>query len=122
MLQRLRAVRQEREKGFTLTELLIVIIILGVLAGIVVFAVQAFQNRGQEAACKTDYKNLQVATEAYYAQTGGYPTAWANIVPNYLKDKPTGNGYTIDLYAGGVIVTTGACTNGTAPAGGTPLA
>ena len=73
---RLRAAR-ENEGGFTLIELLIVIVILGILAGIVVFSVQFIQNRGQTAACKTDLKNVQVAAEAYFAQsaTSNYPTA-----------------------------------------------
>ncbi len=64
MYSRLRAAR-ENENGFTLIELLIVIVILGVLAGIVVFSVSFVQSRGQKAACQTDYKNVEVAIEAY---------------------------------------------------------
>ena len=45
VLQRFRAVRGI-ESGFTVTEILIVIVILGVLTGIVVFAVGALQERG----------------------------------------------------------------------------
>src|SRR5215207_878235 len=73
VLHRLRAVRKN-DKGFTLTELLIVIVILGVLTGIVVFAVGAFADRGNEAACKTDFKAVESAAEAYRAKTGEYPT------------------------------------------------
>ncbi|MGA0895524.1 MAG: type II secretion system protein, partial [Ilumatobacteraceae bacterium] len=37
------------DKGFTLVELLIVIVILGILATVTVFAVQGITTRGKEA-------------------------------------------------------------------------
>lgn len=74
MLARIRAAR-ESESGFTLIELLIVIVILGVLAGIVVFSVSGINKRGDAAACKADVASVTVASEAYYAKTGGYATA-----------------------------------------------
>jgi general secretion pathway protein G len=92
MQQRVRAAR-ENEKGFTLIELLIVIVILGILAGIVVFSVQFIQNRGQVAACKTDYKTVQTAIEASYAQSNNstYPATIADMVTaGVLKDAPPG--------------------------------
>jgi len=79
--------RARQEEGFTLIELMIVIVILGVLAGIVVFAVGGITDRGTSAACKTDVATIQTAVEAYYAKTGGYP---ANIVPS-LTDPAGGN-------------------------------
>jgi type II secretion system protein G len=72
--ERVAARVRRGESGFTLIELLIVIVILGVLAGIVVFAVGAFNDRGQNAACKADIKNVEVAVEAYKAKRGSYPT------------------------------------------------
>jgi general secretion pathway protein G len=72
VLKRLSAARKN-ESGFTLIELLIVIVILGVLAGIVVFAVGAFNDRGEEAACKAEQKSVEVAVEAYRAKFSTYP-------------------------------------------------
>jgi len=71
MLARIRAAR-ENESGFTLVELLIVIVILGVLAGIVVFSVAGITDRGNLSACKSDLATVRVASEAYNAQTGKY--------------------------------------------------
>jgi general secretion pathway protein G len=71
MHARIQAAR-ENESGFTLIELLIVIVILGVLSGIVVFSVAGITDRGAVAACKADKKSVEVASEAYYAQTGAY--------------------------------------------------
>ena len=55
------------ENGFTLVELLVVIVILGILAGVVVFAVNGITNRGQKSACKTDRNTIAVAEEAHFA-------------------------------------------------------
>ena len=59
---------QKKDKGFTLVELLIVIVILGVLATVTVFAVRGITNQGQTSACAADKKTLEVATESYFAQ------------------------------------------------------
>ena len=93
--QRLEAARLN-DDGFTLIELLIVVVILGVLSGIVVFAVQAFNNDGVAAACKTDLKTVESASEAYYAKTGGYAaTVDALVTAKYLKEAPNSTKYTI---------------------------
>ena len=70
MQRRIREVKRD-QSGFTLIELLIVIVILGVLAAIVVFAVSAFNKNGQQAACKADFKNVEIADEAYFAKKPG---------------------------------------------------
>ncbi len=60
----------KQDKGFTLVELLIVIVILGILATVTVFAVRGITDQGQTSACDADEKTLQTAIEAYYAQNG----------------------------------------------------
>jgi prepilin-type N-terminal cleavage/methylation domain-containing protein len=62
---------QQKDKGFTLVELLIVIVILGILATVTVFAVRGITDQGQTSACQADAKTLETATEAYFAQEGG---------------------------------------------------
>ena len=67
-------VRQQPEPdGFTLVEMLIVIVVLGVLAVIVVFSVRGITDRGQETSCNQDARILATSVEAYFAQeaTGG---------------------------------------------------
>jgi prepilin-type N-terminal cleavage/methylation domain-containing protein len=74
-LERLAQRRENREDegGFTLIELLIVIVILGILAAIVVFAVQNLSSTSAQASCKSDWKTVETAAEAYKAQTEQYP-------------------------------------------------
>lgn len=75
---------EKKDKGFTLVELLIVIVILGILATVTVFAVRGITDQGQTSACAADEKTLQVAAEAYMAQNGNYPANVAAMVTEGL--------------------------------------
>jgi prepilin-type N-terminal cleavage/methylation domain-containing protein len=81
----------KHDKGFTLVELLIVIVILGILATVTVFAVRGITDQGQTSACAADKKTLEVAAEAYQAQTGDYPASQAAMVTEGLLRDVTTN-------------------------------
>jgi prepilin-type N-terminal cleavage/methylation domain-containing protein len=71
---------EKQDKGFTLVELLIVIVILGILATVTVFAVTGITNRGKTSACQADKTTIQTAEEAYSANTGTYSVDAAAVV------------------------------------------
>ncbi|HAP74599.1 MAG TPA: prepilin-type cleavage/methylation domain-containing protein [Acidimicrobiaceae bacterium] len=75
---------ENKDKGFTLVELLIVIVILGILATVTVFAVRGITDQGEESACNADLKTLEVAAEAYMAQNGSYPASAQAMVDEGL--------------------------------------
>ena len=59
------------DEGFSLIELLIVIVVLGILATVVVVSVRGITNRGEDASCDADIHSLSNAAEAYFAKHGG---------------------------------------------------
>jgi len=78
----------KQDKGFTLVELLIVIVILGILATVTVFAVRGITDRGQDNACAVEARTLDTAIEAYYADNQSDPAGVTALSPQYLRDAP----------------------------------
>lgn len=69
--------RARLQAGFTLVELLIVVVILGVLAAIAIPQFSASTDDSKVAALDSSLNNLRTAVELYYQQHGSYPSAVA---------------------------------------------
>ncbi len=97
-----------RDRGFTLVELLIVIVILGILATVTVFAVRGITDKGQANACKVERRAIETAFEAYFADQGTDATAITDLVPGYLKTDPSAR-WTFTAGSPPTITGTGSC-------------
>lgn len=64
----------QAQRGFTIVELLIVIVVIGILAAIVIVAYNGIQNQAKAQSSKASASNIQKKIEAYNASTTGYPT------------------------------------------------
>lgn len=64
--------------GFTIVELLIVIVVIAILAAISVVAYTGIQNRASDSAVKSDLRNLAMIIQQKYAVTGEYPSGGGN--------------------------------------------
>ncbi|OGL33262.1 hypothetical protein A3F64_02250 [Candidatus Saccharibacteria bacterium RIFCSPHIGHO2_12_FULL_42_8] len=71
-----------RKQGFTIVELLIVIVIIGVLATLIIITYSGIQQRAHSAKRKTDANVMMKWLELYYADNGTYPASSSGA--NYL--------------------------------------
>jgi prepilin-type N-terminal cleavage/methylation domain-containing protein len=65
---------QRKQHGFTIVELLIVIVVIGILAALVITTFTGIQQKARNTERETDIKAVYGQVEAYYAQSGKYPT------------------------------------------------
>jgi prepilin-type N-terminal cleavage/methylation domain-containing protein len=116
MFQLMKAHRDKRrnsDQGFTLIELIVVIVIIGILAAIVVFALRGSTGSARLAKCKQNGSTMLAALDSYYSSTGQFPRATGTspspdadfafsantkpysvedlqaLVPDYLRSTPT---------------------------------
>lgn len=64
-----------KNQGFTIVELLIVIVVIGILAGLVLNSFQGVQARARDTERRTDINSVATQLEVYYNDKGGYPAA-----------------------------------------------
>ena len=96
------------DRGVTLVEMLVAIVVLAVLVAIVVIGVARFRSDSVTAACKADLRIVRAAAEAYDVQHGRYPSSLADLTnAGYVKEPRAGVTYRFD--AGSKTVTQEAC-------------
>lgn len=109
---------KQQQHGFTLVELLIVIVVVAILAAISVVAYNGIQERARDSQRANDIKAIAQALEMYYLDNGRYPNgvgsniinnswsttvdgSWQNLqaalVPEYISRLPSDPASTIGI-------------------------
>lgn len=87
------------KNGFTIIELLVTIVVIGILATIMIVSYSGIQQRSRDSGRASDITQLKIALEKYHAEESQYPDACgdnfgcpvstlANQLSPYLKTIP----------------------------------
>ncbi|MGH7142462.1 MAG: type II secretion system protein [Candidatus Saccharimonadales bacterium] len=82
----------KKQKGFTIVELLIVIVVIGILATLVLVTYTGVQSKARDTVRQTDIDAVDSHLETFYAQYGFYPseadlaqTGTGNFVSTFMQ-------------------------------------
>lgn len=92
---------KRRSGGFTIVELLIVIVVIGILAAIVIVAYNGIQDSARAQTKVNDLKTIQKLILAYYAQNGSYPSTSGS----YTYQRLSGDAFIPGINTGSTAVT-----------------
>ena len=95
------------QAGFTLIELLVVVTIIGILAGLLLPAVFSSQQKGWQAGCKANMKNISTALHSWVNDHNGWLPPGENgrngnygLWCNQTADYITGDNYHLSTFLG----------------------
>ena len=93
----MRRSRALSTRGFTLVELLIVIVVLGILTGMVLFAIGTMKSSSAATACLADSRSVMESADSVFGHSGDYPDG------TYTDDAVVAGVPTNPLVAGAVL-------------------
>ena len=91
-----------RADGYTLIEILIVVMIIGILLAIAVPSMFNASERARANACRANLRQIQAAKEQWALvnrRPGTVTPGWGNLVPQFLQrvpECPSGGTYTLN--------------------------
>lgn len=84
------------KSGFTIVELLIVIVIIAILAALALAAFNGVRTRAADSAVQSDLRNFAIKIQDHYISTGSYPTGGATTAfPAGITYKTSKQSYDI---------------------------
>lgn len=87
MLNKIRKMLKQQE-GFTLVELMIVVVILGIISGIGIQQYGKVQENARVAADQANIRIIKSAVQMYEMGEGKKPSDITDLVPDYLEKVP----------------------------------
>jgi general secretion pathway protein G len=104
----------QNSKGFSLIELMITLVVIGIITAIAIPNLMGAIDRGKQKRTLADMRTIGTAIEAYAVDNSQYPvssntaTLWAHIVPTYLRPMTQSDGwdhgFVVDVEAKGYTI------------------
>jgi general secretion pathway protein G len=94
-------IMRRNERGFTLIELMVVIVILGILAGLIVPRIMGRPDEARRAKSRIQLESLETALKLYKLDNGNYPTTEQGL--QALVEAPAVGALTKNWRQGGYL-------------------
>ena len=103
---------RRHDGGFTMVEILIAIVLVGILSAVVVVGVGTLTDQGEDSACAASLDAAKAGTVVYFAQNSSYPTTFPQMTNAGALEAPSdvtianttmipqGGGWTLTLTPG----------------------
>ena len=110
------------DEGFTLVEILIAIVLVGILSTVAVVGISSLTSKGSKSACTASHDASKAAATVYYADQSAYPTTFTDMTSIDALTLPTdakvsedgltvtGSGWTLVMSGKGDTMPTFTCS------------
>src|SRR5258705_12279639 len=94
-----RSKRNRCRRAFSLIEIMIVVVIIGLMAGVVTLATTGYLERAKKERARSDLATYSTALDSFYLQKGRFPDTQEGLkalVPDFIKaitNDPWGHPY-----------------------------
>ena len=113
------------EQGFTLVELLVAVVLVGILSGVAILSIESLPDSARTNACVASAGAAKTASAVYFANTHGtYPTRWSDMttaspplyglangvtINRHRRKELDGDGWKLTMRGGGATEPTFSC-------------
>ena len=78
--------KRRNARGMTLIEIMVVLVILGLIAGAIGYNVFGQLKEAQIRTATLDLKAISNGIDLFHVETGNYPDGLSGLTPKYIKD------------------------------------
>lgn len=78
--------RPNEQDGFTIVEMMVVFLIIGILLGIAFVSYSFPLKRTKETACRSNLRIIREAIHVYRARNDAWPPSLHDLIPEYIEE------------------------------------